>query len=499
MPFSPSEFNDLLAGLKSYPDGAANEALLIIFMESPIWRQMVARSGVDINVLRKEVDASGNGFPHLDIEASAAMRSRIDAHFGNAQDPRTPGRTFATAWRLGNSHRFQLNGTALYCAPNAWPSESLTLGTFTPEQVEAFSNRAAELFRECSVKRFGDKVLDRSHPASHSLVSAATPEHAPVVTDAAPGTLEHEVNALILEGNVIRLPSFELKHYPAIKNLLTKAGGRYQRNTFVFKSEDDARMGLEAAGARRDLRKESQFFPTPDHVSDLMFCFFDHSELKGARAMEPSAGGGAIADKLRDHDVSEVVAIENWPTRANELRAKGHQVIEKDFLAVTPEETGLVSIIAMNPPFSGGQDIAHVSHALSFLEPQGKLSAIVSANAGNQSNQKSRAFGRLLALLDDPVSPLPADAFKESGTSVATVNVRISMQELLTKIAASGVSPESLGLDLRRQQRRALHCPGPDVDEAPVARHAPPANQESMSASLDPLAAAAPRRRGPRM
>ena len=126
MPFSPSEFNDLLAGLKSYPDGAANEALLIIFMESPIWRQMIARSGVDIDVLRHEVDASGNGFPHLNIEASVAMRTRIDAHFGNAQDPRTPGRTFATAGRLGNFHRFQLNGTALYCAPNAWPTESLT-------------------------------------------------------------------------------------------------------------------------------------------------------------------------------------------------------------------------------------------------------------------------------------------------------------------------------------------------------------------------------------
>lgn len=499
MPFSPSEFNDLLAGLKSYPDGAANEALLIIFMESPIWRQMIARSGVDINVLRKEVDASGNGFPHLDIEASAALRSRIDAHFGNAQDPRTPGRTFATEWRLGHSHRFLINGTSLYCAPNAWPSESLTLGTFTPEQVEAFSNRAGELFRECSVKRYGDKVLILAHPASQAATKPAAPHKAPVVADAAPGTLEHEVNALILEGNVIRLPSFELKHYPAIKNLLTKAGGRYQRNTFVFKSEDDARMGLEAAGARRDLRKEAQFFPTPGHVSDLMFSFFDRSELKGARAMEPSAGDGAVADKLRDHDVSEVVAIENWPTRASELRAKGYQVIEKDFLSVTPEETGLVSIIAMNPPFSGGQDIAHVSHALSFLEPQGKLSAIVSANAGNQSNQKSRAFGRLLALLDDPVSPLPPDAFKAAGTSVATMNVRISMQELLTKIAEAGVSPESLGLDLHRQQRRALHCPGLDVDEAPVARHAPPANQESMSASLDPLAAAAPRRRGPRM
>lgn len=499
MPFSPSEFNDLLSGLKVTADGTANEALLLIFMESPIWQGMTSRSGVNMEALFRAADAEKQGFPHLNLDASPEMRARIDRHFGKRGNPQEPTGWIATDWRLGHTHIFQINGTSLRCAHRAGTDQFITLGAFTPEQLDSFTQRAATLFRELSVKRYGDKVLDRSHPASHAAASASTAEHSQMLTVAAPGTLEHEVNALILEGNVIRLPSFELKHYPAIKNLLTKAGGRYQRSTFVFKSEDDARMGLEAAGARRDLRKEAQFFPTPGHVSDLMFSFFDRSELKGARAMEPSAGDGAVADKLRDHDVSEVVAIENWPTRANELRAKGYQVIEKDFLAVTPEETGLVSIIAMNPPFSGGQDIAHVSHALSFLEPQGKLSAIVSANAASQSNQKSRAFGRLLALLDDPVSPLPPDAFKASGTSVATMNVRISMEELLTKIAEAGVSPESLGLDLHRQQRRALHCPGLDVDEAPVARHAPPANQESMSASLDPLAAAAPRRRGPRM
>ena len=497
MPFTDSEFNDLLSGLKADASGTANEATVIIFMESPIWRRMTEGSGINMKALFAEADAKNLGFPHLTIDASPEMRARIDRHFGSRSDPDTPARPLSTQWRLGHGHVFQINGSSLYCASMPWPDQNLTLGTFTNEQLDTFCERAAVLFRERSIKIYGDKVIAKAHRASiaaTTITAAPGPDHAA----AAPGTLEHEVNALILDGNVIRLPSFELKHYPQIKTLLTKAGGRYQRSTFVFKSEDEARVGLEAAGVRRDLRKETQFFPTPDHVSDLAFCFFDHRELRGARALEPSAGDGAMADKLRDHNVSEVVAVENWPGRAQQLRDKGHQVIEKDFLEVTPNDTGLFSIIAMNPPFTGGQDIAHVSHALSFLTPQGKLSAIVSAGAGTQANQKSRAFGRLLALLDDPVSPLPADAFKVSGTSVATKNVRISMEELLTKMEAAGVTPESLGLDLHRQlqMRNGLHRPAPG---AVVTRQTPPANQASMVAGLDPLAAPAPRRRGPRM
>lgn len=453
MPFSQSEFQELLSGLRSEAVGSADEAPLLVFLESPIWGALASLSGVDIERMRQmasqksDMYPHGRGVPHLTIDVGSSFRKAIDAHFGGRNLPENP---LGTEWRLAHSHVLQIHGTTLRCAHRAWPDQFKVLGTFDSEQTQIFGAKAAALFQEAAVKMYGPEVMAAVQLAPIPASAAAQPRHANGLLD--------EVGLLEVSGNVIKLPTVQLLHYSAIKALLTKAGGRYHRNGFIFKSDEDARIALGAAGAKRDIRKETQFFRTRDDVIDLALSFFDYSELRGARFMEPSAGDGAIADKLRDHDVSEVVAIENWGPRAAELRAKGYQVLERDFLEVTPEDVGPISGIVMNPPFSNGQDVAHVSHALSFLDAQGKLSAIMPVSAGTHKTKRSQAFGRLLALLDDPVTMLPAGSFKDAGTNVATMNVRISMEELLNKLEKTGIEPSSLGLDLHRQmQRRGMN------------------------------------------
>jgi hypothetical protein len=63
----------------------------------------------------------------------------------------------------------------------------------------------------------------------------------------------------------------------------------------------------------------------------------------------------------------------------------------------------------MNPPFYGKHYVKHVLHALKFLKPGGKLTAILPASARYDHK-----------LLDGRWSDLPVGSFSESGTNINT-------------------------------------------------------------------------------
>lgn len=78
----------------------------------------------------------------------------------------------------------------------------------------------------------------------------------------------------------------------------------------------------------------------------------------------------------------------------------------------------------MNPPFANGADTDHVSHALKFLKPSGRLVAIMSAGVKTASTKlkKVAAFYELLGGYQWSFRNVPDGSFKESGT-----NVRVTM------------------------------------------------------------------------
>ena len=79
----------------------------------------------------------------------------------------------------------------------------------------------------------------------------------------------------------------------------------------------------------------------------------------------------------------------------------------------------------MNPPFADQADIDHVTHALSFLKPGGKLVAIMSAGVTFREDRKASDFRALIWGMGGTMNELPEDSFKQSGTNVRTVLVEV--------------------------------------------------------------------------
>jgi 16S rRNA G1207 methylase RsmC len=136
--------------------------------------------------------------------------------------------------------------------------------------------------------------------------------------------------------------------------------------------------------------------------------------------LEPSAGLGRIWQALenkRPHNRTTLVEV-NADCAAELYRmteGKNAHLLQQDFLTMNPEEWSF-DAVAMNPPFHMRSDIAHIKHALKFLNSGGVLVAI--AMAGRKREQE-------LKHLAEYWEELPAGSFKSEGTRVDTVIMRI--------------------------------------------------------------------------
>ena len=242
---------------------------------------------------------------------------------------------------------------------------------------------------------------------------------------AVPLDLQGEMALLQADGQRLMLPKTQLKFYADIKAKLTKAGGKYSsKGWFEFLPGIDPAAVLAAllGGDTVNGKKDSQsFFTPPDLAADVCA---EIAPKPGMRVLEPSGGGGALADPVRAAG-ADVVVVENYPVNVNLLKDKGYAVVEQDFLSVTPEALGLFDAIVANPPFSRNQDIDHVLHMLKFLKPGGTLSVITSQSWMNGTQKKQLAFRELLAANQARIEEIPAGAFKSSGTDVATARITL--------------------------------------------------------------------------
>lgn len=171
--------------------------------------------------------------------------------------------------------------------------------------------------------------------------------------------------------------------------------------------------GRHANGTAPRALTSWQLFQTPPEIAAQLVALL---YLKpGARVLEPSAGLGRLLDALAPFRPSEIVAVEMADNIAHELRNQkrpGVTVMNRDFLALMPEEIGNFDAVAMNPPFTMRSDIRHINHALDFVKPGGRVAALM-----------LHTDHRVNALRDDATDwiELPPGAFKSSGTNVATI------------------------------------------------------------------------------
>jgi len=161
-----------------------------------------------------------------------------------------------------------------------------------------------------------------------------------------------------------------------------------------------------------------QLFPTPPELAERMVSLADIRP--GHRVLEPSAGTGRILAALPNiRPGGEVVAVEINYNLAKLLEEIADDTRNCDFLECNGD-LGKFDRILMNPPFSNGDDIKHITHAVKFLAPGGKLVAICAGGPRQQERLQPIAA---------TWEPLPAGTFEESGTGVSTVLLTIEAPE----------------------------------------------------------------------
>lgn len=236
---------------------------------------------------------------------------------------------------------------------------------------------------------------------------------------------------------VVILPQGQLPRdlYVAVDKVLKALGGKWDRrlggHVFPRPVEGELDAALRSGVAVDQARTAEQFF-TPERVARRM------AELAmiedGTHVLEPSAGAGVLVKAALDLG-GHVTAVELDERLIPGLREVGQQrhgwvrVCHADFMEWEPRDapagdfcdfTGPFDVVLMNPPFSLGQDMAHVTKALQLLRPGGLLMAIMSPHWRWGTDRASAAFRELAHPSRAHWEPLPDGTFRESGTAVNT-------------------------------------------------------------------------------
>jgi hypothetical protein len=194
------------------------------------------------------------------------------------------------------------------------------------------------------------------------------------------------------------------------------------------------------AAAEKELANIRGFYPTPASVIDMMLERIG-SRMPSGRVLEPSAGRGDIADRLRGGG-GELVVVEPHPVLARLLRDKGYAPVVcrfEDYESAEPFDG-----IVMNPPFADGLDMLHARHAFAMLAAGGVLVALM--NDGDAPGDGTPAQR------DDFAAWLMRDRAIDS-FSIERVNPRLLR-------SAANFRPSRIPVKLLTMRRRSGHGMG---------------------------------------
>jgi SAM-dependent methyltransferase len=242
----------------------------------------------------------------------------------------------------------------------------------------------------------------------------------------------------ILEDGIFRITVGQLprKVYESVNEVLERLGGRWDRKARGHIFQDDPSEALDRVIITGEIgpANEFDFFETPADLARRMVQLAE--VLPGQRILEPSAGRGAILRELLVHVQTAVrlPVLMEWceidPGRQEACRfVAGRDPVAADFLSVPTDSWDFCwNRILMNPPFSRGRDVEHITHAHKLLAPGGRLVAIASAGVAFRQERRYSDFRDLVAA-HGYMEPLPTGTFKASGTDVNTVLVVMDGQE----------------------------------------------------------------------
>jgi len=237
------------------------------------------------------------------------------------------------------------------------------------------------------------------------------------------GNCQCEGNTLILTGQLDR------NLYNQTNKVIEAAGGKWNRKSKAHVFDTDASERIEQIILTGDVivpKDDFEFFPTPESVARHVISLADIQD--DMIVLEPSAGRGALA--IAAHGAANAVHVDMYelmPANNDFLHSLNLRLSgigdPVDFLQIEPNP--IYDRIVMNPPFGRQADIKHVTHALKFLKPGGRLVSVMSSSVTFRNNKLTAEFRETIESRGGHIEELPSGSFKESGTMVNTVIVVI--------------------------------------------------------------------------
>ncbi len=168
----------------------------------------------------------------------------------------------------------------------------------------------------------------------------------------------------------------------AIKVLEAVGGVKNNVGNFVFDYRPNAVISeIVTTGSMPDQRTH-QFYPSPEAVAVVAVEMADIGP--NDECLEPSAGTGCLADFMPK---DRTICVEISALHCELLQEKGYVTEKEDFLQWADfrgRENKQFDCIVMNPPFSEGRAIAHVTAAMPLLKRSGRLVAVLPASYRNK-------------------------------------------------------------------------------------------------------------------
>ncbi len=234
-----------------------------------------------------------------------------------------------------------------------------------------------------------------------------------------------------LKDNVVYLPNVQLKKeiYAEVKKRIEEAGGKWAGGKiqgFTFDVNAERVFKLLKEKGRCNLAREFQFFETPKETADWLVSLVG-SILPEMKILEPSAGRGSIIKAI--HRVCHNVTVDCYElmpeNREVLVKLPNIRIIGEDFVTAV---VGPYDLIIANPPFSGNQDIRHVSKMYDCLNPGGTLAAITSKHWTFAEEKVCHNFRDWVKYTKGRVIEIEEGTFKESGTGIGTIALVITKQ-----------------------------------------------------------------------
>ena len=235
--------------------------------------------------------------------------------------------------------------------------------------------------------------------------------------------MEKQIKKGRLENNIYFLPDIQLdrKEYLKIAKHLNFLGGKWNRGKKGFVFDRKIESIEELLGDNISKKKDLQFFETPQ---DLAKELVDLAEINDyVDILEPRAGRGAIIKEIKKVYNKEIQYCEIDEINRKYLnKIDNIKNVGNDFLKFN--EMTFDRIIA-NPPFSKNQDIDHIRHMFSLLRDKGILVSIASKHWQISDNKKEKEFKQWLKDLNAEIIEIEAGRFKESGTMIGGVIIKV--------------------------------------------------------------------------